>query len=185
MTRRYAVAAVVAAVEGWFFLRYAASGAEFHFWLHALLGGALGLGLLVLLRLLRPVREGWTPAEQAGLSGLAGHLLSAVPDVLFLTAGVLHAAWMDAFVVHISAHFLWPGPLLAAVVLWTLVVGAWTALRLGARRTAAGGLVAAVAFLGLAVVLRSPLPTTLEQVREGGSNGPGLAAYDWVCRVEV
>ncbi|MCW2608419.1 MAG: hypothetical protein JWO60_3112 [Frankiales bacterium] len=168
--------------EGYFYVRYAQSGAEFHFWLHALLGGALGLGVLTAARLVRPreVRP-WRTHE----AGMLGHLWSAVPDVLFLVSGALHVAWMDVFALHITAHFLWPGPLLAALVLWACGVGAWTAERLALPRVAVGVLLGAVAFLGLAVALRAPLPTTLQQVVDGGSDGGPDRAWSWVCGVDV
>ena len=167
----------------YFYARYAESGAEFHFWLHALLGGALGLALLTLLRLRWP-REArpWRAHEATR----AGHLYSAVPDVLFLVLGALHVAWMDVFALHITAHFLWPQPLAAAFVLWALAVAAWAAMRVDRRRTAVALLVFAGAFLGSALVLREPAPTTLQEVLEGGSNGAlGEQALSWVCRVEV
>lgn len=182
--RRHQLTAVgLAAVEVWFFVRYAAGGALFHYWLHGLLGGALGLWLLTVARLLWPRGEArqWRTHEAT----LMGHLWSAVPDVLFLTAGLLHATWMDVFSLHITAHFLWPGPLLAALVLWTLSVAGWVAVRLGARRTAASALLVAVAFLSVAVALRQPLPRTLEQVVRGGSNGADPHAWSWVCDVSV
>lgn len=176
-------AVALVSVEVYFYARYAESGAEFHFWLHALLGGALGLVLLTLLRLWRRREARPLRAHEAGL---AGHLVSAVPDVLFLVVGVLHAAWMDVFVLHITAHFLWPGPLPAALALWTLAVAAWTSVRLGARRVAQACLLASVAFLAAALILRDPLPRTLAEVREDGSGGSlGEQALDWVCRVEV
>lgn len=176
-------AVALASVEVYFYARYAESGAEFHFWLHALIGGALGLTLLTLLRLWRPRDAKPLRAHEATL---AGHLFSAVPDVLFLVAGALHVAWMDVFALHITAHFLWPGPLPAALVLWALAVAGWVAMRLGARRAAQASLLASAAFLGAALLLREPAPTTLEDVREGGSNGAlGEQALDWVCRVDV
>ncbi len=178
--RHGAALVVLVGGEAYFYLRYVQLGAQFHFWLHALLGGALGLGLLVLARLVRP---GLARPWRAGEAGLVGHLWSAVPDVLFLAAGVLHVAWMDVFSLHITAHFLWPGPLLAALVLWGSTVLAWTAERLGERRLAAGALLLGVAFLGVAVALRAPLPTTLQQVIDQGSNGGAGRAWGWVCQV--
>ncbi len=178
--RHRATAVGLAAIEVWFWYRYHQSGADFHFWLHALLGGALALGLLTGVRLARP-RDPEVRQWRAHEATLVGHLYSAVPDVLFLTTGALHVAWMDVFAVHITAHFLWPGALLAGVVLWSLAVAAWTALRLGARRTSAGALLALVAFLGVSVALRSPQPMTLEQlVRQEQGSG---TAWSWVCRV--
>lgn len=179
--RRLVVTTVVL-VEVYFFVRYAQGGALFHFWLHALLGGALGVGLLVLARLLRPARGRRLRTPEAGLTG---HLYSAVPDVLFLVTGALHVAWMDVFVLHITAHFLWPTPLLAGLALWAVVVVAWVAERLGSRRAAAGALLGATAFLAVAVVLRAPLPSTLQEVVDRGSNGSLDQAASWVCRVEV
>lgn len=183
--RHRLTAAGLVVAELYAYVRYAQNGADFHYWLHALLGGALGLWLLTLLRLLRPRHPGvgqWRAHEAA----LVGHLHSAIPDVLFLVAGTLHVAWMDVFALHITAHFLWPQPLVAGLLLWAATVVAWTALRFGARRLAGGALAAAVAILGLAVALRAPAPTTLQQVVDGGSNGPlGDQAARWVCRVEV
>jgi len=37
--------------EAWMYDRYAALGAQFHFWLHGLFGAALGLAALTLFRL--------------------------------------------------------------------------------------------------------------------------------------
>jgi hypothetical protein len=183
--RHRLTALVLVVLEVWFFVRYAAGGAEFHYWLHALLGGALGLSLLTVLRLLHPRGEArqWRAHEAT----LVGHLWSAVPDVLFLAGGVLHASWMDVFSLHITAHFLWPGPLQAALVLWTLAVLAWVAARTGARRSSAAALLVAVAFLAVAGALREPVPRTLQQVVEGGSNGAvgGGRAWVWVCDVQV
>jgi hypothetical protein len=180
--RHRATAVGLVGVEVWFWYRYHASGADFHYWLHALLGAALGLGLLTAARLARP-RDPEVRQWRAHEASLVGHLWSAVPDVLFLTTGALHVAWMDLFAVHITAHFLWPGALLAAVVLWALAVAAWTAMRLGARRASATALLAAVAFLGVAVALRSPTPMSLEQlVRQEQGGG---TAWSWVCRVPV
>lgn len=169
--------------ELYFFVRYSEQGAQFHFWLHALLGGALGLAVLTVLRLLRPSREvhQWRAHEAT----LVGHLWSALPDVAFLVAGVLHASWMDVFSLHITAHFLWPGALLAGLVLWALAVGAWVAVRVGRTRTAAGLLVAAVAFLGVAVALREPVPQTLAEVLQQAADGRTERAWSWVCTVST
>ena len=63
---------------------------------------------------------------------------------------------------------------------------AWTALRLGLRRAAAGALAASVVLLGTGLLLRAPAPTTLQQVVDGGSNGSvSDRAWSWVCRVDV
>ncbi len=174
-------ALALASVEVWFYARYAQQGAQFHFWLHALLGGALGLTVLTLLRLRWPREARPLRAHEATL---AGHLYSAVPDVLFLVVGALHVPWMDVFALHITAHFLWPGPLPAALALWALAVAAWTAVRLGARRTGQAVLLSSAAFLAAALLLRDPGPTTLAGVRGDGSNGSlSEVTASWLCRV--
>ena len=76
-------ACVVVAVEGYLYWRYRALGAEFHFWLHGLFGAAIGVAATTgwaLLRRRRPAAV-WGP-------GLAGHVYSAFPDALFLSAGI-------------------------------------------------------------------------------------------------
>lgn len=181
MTRGRLTAVLLAAVEVWFFARYAQAGAQFHYWLHALLGGALGLSVLTVVRLLRPARATWRGHEAT----LTGHLWSAVPDVLFLSAGVLHVSWMDVFAVHITAHFLWPAPLPAALVLWALAVAGWAAARLGARRAAASAVLLTAGFLAVAVDLHAPLPRTLQEVVRGGSDGGPERAWSWVCSVDT
>lgn len=179
--RHLPVLVTVAAVEGYFFLRYAQQGALFHYWLHALLGGYLGVGALAVARLRGRGRRttGWE-------AGFTGHLYSAVPDVLFLTAGLLHVAWMDVFAVHITAHFLWPSALPAALVLWSLAVLALLLTTLQRPRAAAGVLGASLALLAVAVLLRSPLPSSLQQVRDQEARRgltSALASFDWVCSV--
>ncbi len=76
--------------ELYLYLRYASLDGQFHFWLHGLLGWALGLVVLTALRLragdnARPVRV--TAWEAVGLA----HLYSAFPDILFLSGELLHA----------------------------------------------------------------------------------------------
>ena len=179
MSRRQRVAAVlVVAVEVYFFIRYAENGALFHFWLHLLLGGWVGLGLLTLHRLATrrtsPVRP-WN-------AGFFGHMYSAVPDVLFLMIGLLHYLWMDVFALHITAHFLWPNALVAGLVLWTLAVLAHGAAVCGGRALAAGALATSLAFLATGIALRAPLPSTLEELRESeASSWQALARSDWLC----
>jgi len=87
---------------------------------------------------------------------------------------------MDVFDLHITAHFLWPSPLGAGLVLWGLALAAYAAATSGARRTAGVLLAGSVGVLGVAVVLRAPLPTDLRQVRQAGHH-PALA---WVCSVD-
>lgn len=178
LSKRQRVAAVlVIAVELYFFYRYAENGALFHFWLHLLLGGWVGLGLLTVHRLVtrrgsrvRPWNAGWF-----------GHMYSALPDVLFLMVGLLHGTWMDVFALHITAHFLWPNALVAGLVLWCLAVLAHGAAVWGARRVAAGALLIGVAFLAAGVALREPLPSTLGELRGERTAWQQLAASDWLC----
>jgi hypothetical protein len=161
-SRRQALAAVaVVLTEVYFFARYAQNGALFHFWLHLLLGGWVGLSLLAVRRLTRRTRS----RVHAWHAGFFGHMYSALPDVLFLAVGLLHATWMDLFALHITAHFLWPNALAAGLVLWTLAVLGVVAAVWGARRLAAAALLASVLFLGSAVLLRAPLPSTLGELR--------------------
>lgn len=175
------VALVVVAFEVYLYLRYAALGATFHYWLHLLLGGYLAVALLALHRLRRRRRA----RLRAWEAGFLGHLWSATPDVLFLAVGLLHERWMDVFSLHITAHFLWPDALSAALVLWTLAVVAYVAAVLGARRIAALGLVASLGFLAVSISLRAPVPTTIEQARSQAAGRSALRALlsspSWMC----
>ncbi|MGH9149279.1 MAG: hypothetical protein ACRD0F_02960, partial [Acidimicrobiales bacterium] len=123
---------VVVAAEVLVYLRYQAFGAEFHFWLHGMVGGTLGLGALATLRLLRPGRR---PPSMWAAAG-AGHAYAAFPDVLFLGAGLLHVWWMDVFALHVRIHFV-PAPLATMFVGFSLALTAAVAVELQARRTAA------------------------------------------------
>lgn len=178
-SRRQQVAALaVVAVEVYLFGRYAESGALFHFWLHLLLGGWLGLGLLTVHRLLTRRASAVRPWN----AGFFGHMYSAVPDVLFLMVGLLHYVWMDLFALHITEHFLWPNALATGLVLWTLAVLAHGAAVFGAHRLAAGALVAGVLVLGVGVAFRAPLPSTLGELRQADASAwQALAASDWLC----
>jgi hypothetical protein len=102
-----AIAVLVVVIEGYFLVRYLAFGALFHLYVHGLLGVGLALAGHAAWRARRPGGAG--APELLGVA-LAGHIASAVPDVLFLTAEIPHAAWMDVFVAHISIHFV-PAPL--------------------------------------------------------------------------
>jgi hypothetical protein len=176
-------AVAVAVTEVYFFARYAENGALFHFWLHLLLGGWVGIGLLAVHRLARRTRSRVRPWH----AGFFGHLYSALPDVLFLAVGLLHAAWMDLFALHITAHFLWPNALVAGLVLWGLAVLGLVAAVWRAPRLAAGALLASLVFLGSAIALRAPLPSTLGELRaEATAQQPlwqTLASSDWLCSV--
>lgn len=151
------VAGAVIAIEFWLYLRYADLGAQFHFWLHGLFGGAIGLSLLGAWRIVRPTRlSPWGP-------GFLGHIYAAFPDVLFLSAGLVHMFWMDAFAFHISLHFI-PAPLWWMLGVFVLaLVGERLAVH---RRRAAGvGVLAlGVGAVALGLALRAPLPDTLQEV---------------------
>lgn len=59
MSRRLWITAVLVAVtEGYLHVRYAALGAQFHFWLHGLVGAALGVSALTAVRAVRAFRGG-------------------------------------------------------------------------------------------------------------------------------
>ena len=152
--------AVVVVVEAYLFSRYRALGAEFHFWLHGLFGAALGVGALTVVGLIRrkQPKPVWT-------AGLAGHLYSAFPDVLFLAVGVLHYLWMDVFAFHIALHFI-PAPLITMFVVFALTLAAWALATAAKRRASVVALTTAVTVTAVALILRAPLPDTLEDVRE-------------------
>jgi thioredoxin 1 len=165
VTRHVLGAVVVLAGELYLYLRYASLDGEFHYWLHGLLGWALGLSALTAPRLRRPApgRAGAlspTPWEAVGV----GHLYSAAPDILFLTTGVLHARWMDAFALHITVHFV-PAPILTALVVFLLAAGAYALAMSRRRRLAAGGLLAGVAAFAVAVAFAAPIPTSIQDLR--------------------
>jgi hypothetical protein len=150
--------------ELYLYLRYASLDGQFHFWLHGLLGSALGLSILAVLRLraggnAQPARV--TAWEAVGLA----HLYSASPDILFLTGEVLHARWMDVFALHISVHFI-PAPVLTALVLFLLATASYGLAMSRRRRAAAGGLIAAGATLAVAVTFAAPLPSSIEDLRD-------------------
>lgn len=162
--RTVVVAGAVIALEVWLYVQYADLGAQFHFWLHGLFGGAIGLFLVAAWRLVRPTGlSPWGPA-------FLGHLYAAFPDALFLAAGIVHMSWMDVFAFHISLHFI-PAPLWWMLGVFVLAL---SGERLAAhhRRGAASGVLAlAVAAVGLGLVLRAPVPETLHEVRAR----PGIA----------
>jgi hypothetical protein len=164
-------AAALLAGELYLYLRYGSLDGQFHFWLHGLLGWALGLSVLAVLRLraggsARPARV--TAWEAVGLA----HLYSAFPDILFLTGEVLHARWMDVFALHITVHFI-PAPVLTALVLFLLATAGYGLAMSRQRRAAAGGLIAASATLAVAVAFAAPLPSSIEDLR----NDPRLALH--------
>lgn len=166
--RRPATAAVVAAAEAWLYLEYAELGAQFHFWLHGLFGATLGLLALAAWRLARGRLSPVAPWE----GGFAGHVVSALPDVLFLALGVLHVLWMDVFALHISLHFV-PYPLGTQLGLFLLALSVYVLAAEGRRWAALAGVAVAVAVTVAALALRAPLPASLAELQAG--------AAPWLC----
>lgn len=165
MNPRVLAVGIMGVVEVYLFQRYRWLGSEFHFWLHGLFGAALGVGLLTLVELTR----GPSRRRSVLAAGFVGHLYSAMPDVLFLGAGILHYMWMDAFAFHIALHFI-PAPLATMLGVFTLALAGWGCAVLGRRRLATVALVAAALVTGGALLVRAPLPATLTEVRAA----PGL-----------
>jgi hypothetical protein len=164
-------AAVALAGEVYFALRYAEFGALFHYWLHGLWGMAAGLAVAVLWRAARSPRTG--PGAQLVAAAAAGRLLFAVPDVLFLALDTPHAGWMDVFGAHISLHFV-PAPVAWAYAAFAIAVVAASLGALGRRLPAAGLAVGVAIALAAGLVVRQPLPRTLDEVR----SDPQIA---WSC----
>ncbi len=161
--RALIVPVLVVAMELWLFRAYARLDALLHYWLHALLGAVLAVGLLTVVALVRrrAPRGAWA-------AGGMGHLYSATPDVLFLVAGILHVGWMDVFALHIRVHFI-PLPLGTLFGLFALVLGGWTAAALGRRGVSAVSLAAAGVVVVAAFALAQPPPASLQQLREAPS----------------
>ncbi|MGH8909758.1 MAG: hypothetical protein ACRD0K_25515 [Egibacteraceae bacterium] len=156
---------VVLAVQAYLFSRYLRLGAEFHYWLHGLAGAALGLMALTAAALARSRRP-----DRVWALALTGALYSAAPDILFIAADLVHERWMDAFAFHIAVHFV-PVPLAAAFTVFAVALGAWAATALGRRALAAALLVIALAASGAALLARSPVPTTLAEIRDQTQTG--------------
>ncbi len=141
--------------------RYGAYGAGFHFWLHGLIGAGLGLSAVGAAGALGRPGGLRRPVAWAAL----GHTVSALPDVLFLAADILHVPWMDVLALHITVHFL-PAPLVTAAAVFTLGAASAAAARLDRRRVAGALLGATAVVLAAGLALRTPLPRTLEEVCE-------------------
>lgn len=159
--RSVLVAAAVAVAEAYLLSRYQAFHALWHFWLHSLLGAGLGAAVLTGVS---AARRRQPSAVAVWMAGFAGHLLSALPDVLFLAAGVLHAPWMDVFAAHIGIHFL-PAPLAVTFAVFALGLLSWPLLMDGRVRTAAGvAAVTVLAVISVPAVSPGP-PSSLEELR--------------------
>ncbi|MBW3602101.1 MAG: hypothetical protein KY434_05310 [Actinobacteria bacterium] len=158
--------ALVLAVEGYLFAEYARFGALIHFWIHGLLGAALGFAVLAVwyLRAGAGDRRSGNPGT-VWVAGLAGHLYAAAPDVLFVAADLVHQWWMDVFALHVNIHFI-PAPPAVLLVVFTLALAGWAAAILGRRRTATTTLLAMLVLVVSAMALRGAPPTTLHQLRK-------------------
>jgi hypothetical protein len=168
VTRRAWISAVlVLAIEVLLYAQYARYGAQFHFWLHGLFGGALGVAALTLVRLVRGHRQGWVGPWGAGF---LGHFYSALPDVLFVGFGVLHVLWMDVFAFHITLHFI-PAPLITMLTVFVLTLAAYGLVMARCRWAAAAVLAIAAAAVVIALALAAPIPHSVEEIREH----PGLS----------
>lgn len=94
--------AFAAATEIFLFARYQAHDAPFHWFTHFLVGGSVALiGMTV-----------WVVQERRRVALSAvwvvlGHLVAMFPDLLFAW-GIPHQRWMDAFLGHITSHYI-PG----------------------------------------------------------------------------
>lgn len=160
--RRRVTLVLVVLFEVWLYREYAELGAQFHFWLHSLFGGALGVAGLTLLRVARRRRDGPVAPWE---TGWIGQLYSAFPDILFLGFGVLHMLWMDVFALHITLHFV-PRPLLTMWALFTLTLLGYGLAMSGRPRPALAVLGVSGAVL-VAVVAAAPgLPDTIGEVRD-------------------
>jgi hypothetical protein len=135
--------------------------------LHGLFGAALGLAALTALRALTAWRRDRDPASGAIApweAGWLGHFYSALPDVLFLGFGVLHALWMDVFAFHITLHFI-PAPLLTMLALFLLALLGYGLTASRHPRAAAGTLGAGIVILNVALALAEPLPHSIQDLR--------------------
>lgn len=156
---RGALAGGLLVLELYLAVRYRAFGAAYHHLLHGWLGAAAGL-----VAWTAAAARGRRPAVPVWAAAVAGHLVSALPDVLFLAADEPHRPWMDVFVGHITAHLV-PGRLWWALGVFTVAVLAAAATVAGARRSALAGAVAVVVAAGLGFATAEPLPRTLQDLR--------------------
>jgi hypothetical protein len=169
MRRHDIGAAVVLLAEAYLYWRYAQLHAQFHYWLHTLLGAAIGLGGLIGARLAARRRRSLdaggrryllTPWEAVAL----GHLYAAFPDLLFLTFGLPHDYWMDAFALHITIHFI-PAPVPTALALFLLALAGYGLVMSQRRRAAAAALSVAVLTVIAVVPLAASVPTDIQDLR--------------------
>lgn len=94
--------ALAGASEAFLFMRYQAHDAPYHWFTHFLVGGSVALIWMTV----------WVVQERRRVSLAAvwvvlGHLVAMFPDLLFAW-GIPHQRWMDAFLGHITSHYI-PG----------------------------------------------------------------------------
>lgn len=116
---------------------YIRQGAAYHDLVHLFSGGAAALTFSTVVLLLR--RRPAHPGQLALLVVVTGHLLAAVPDLLF-ALGEPHRPWMNVFVAHLAAHNA-PGGTWGLLGLFLAALAAYllaTEDDAGHRTTAAG-----------------------------------------------
>lgn len=95
----YCVLFLVAELAIWFSYRH--HDARFHWFAHFFTGATAALLIMsaVTWRSRRAVRYPllWL---------LIAHVYAMFPDILFAVTGLIHKAWMDVFLLHISIHFI-------------------------------------------------------------------------------
>lgn len=170
--RHTATAAVIVFIEVLLYGRYAAIDAEFHFWLHGLFGASLGLISLSIWMLCKPKSKSISPFE----AGFAGHIYSAVPDIIFMMFGVLHMYWMDVFALHISVHFI-PSPVPTMLAVFLLSLMSYGLVSDGRRRAGIVLLLIAAVITAIALMTRTPVPTTLQAFKTYDHN------HAWLCPI--
>ncbi len=115
----------------------------------------------------------WIVAILLVLVGIAGTLLPMLPGVPIVFAGLLLAAWLDAF-----AHVGWPVLVtLGGLTVLSLIVDA-AAASLGARRAGAGRAAAVGAAVGTLVGVFFGLPGILLGAFAGAALGQFLVRPD-------
>lgn len=110
------------AVEIGLYLSYRFHDARFHWFTHFFVGSSAALVAMSVIAWRRH-----RPVSYPLVWPVAAHLVAMFPDFLF-TAGIAHYWWMDAFLGHISTHFVpgrnlsWYLVFLTALGLYLLVV---------------------------------------------------------------
>lgn len=158
MSRGGILVGTALAAEIGLYLGYVGLGAQYHYWLHGLVGAAAGLGALTVRILLGRAPVGTGAVVSAAL---AGHLLSAVPDVLFRIGRLPHQPWMDLFLFHIRVHLV-PWPLVGALAVLLITSGALVSAMYARRVAASAALGAAVIIAVSGLVAAAPIPDSIQ-----------------------